>query len=97
MNLDDPRMEAVECGIARVGYEHGKTGIEIAEQWIVAHLDALLAVTDGRAKNPMAFPGFGEGTPEETARRIVARLIDAGWRPPDTECLGLPAVPDAPA
>lgn len=90
MNLDDPRMEAVDCAIARIGYEHGKTGIQIAEQWIVAHLDALLAVTDGRAKNPMAFPGFGEGTSEETARRIVARLIDAGWRPPDAECLDLP-------
>lgn len=96
MNLDDPRMETVDCAIARVGYEHGKTGIQIAEQWIVAHLDALLAVTDGRTKNPMAFPGFGDGTSEETARRIVARLIDAGWRPPDTECLDLPPMPDPP-
>ncbi len=94
MNPDDPRMQAVDCAIARVGYEHGKTGIEIAEQWIVAHVDALLAVTADRANNPMAFPGFGEGTSEETARRIVARLIDAGWRPPDTECLDLPPVPD---
>lgn len=90
MNADDPRMNDVVCAIARIGYAHGKTGIEIAEQWIVAHLDALLAVTAGRADNPMAFPGFGEGTSEETARRIVARLIDAGWRPPDIECLSLP-------
>lgn len=94
MKPDDPRMANVECVIARSGYEHGKTGIQIAEQWIVAHVDALLAVTAGRAKNPMAFPGFGEGTSEETARRIVARLLDAGWRPPDADCLDLPAGPE---
>lgn len=95
MNPDDSRMQSVECAIARMSYEHGKTGIEIAEQWIVSHIDALLAVTEGRAQNPMAFPGFGDGTSEETARRIVARLIDAGWRPADTECLNLPAIPAA--
>lgn len=95
MDAHDPRMANVDCAIARIGYEHGKTGIEIAEQWIVAHVEALLAVTAGRAENPMAFPGFGEGTSEETARRIVARLVDAGWRPPDTECLDLPEMPEA--
>jgi hypothetical protein len=42
----------------------------------------------------MAFPGYGEGTPGETARRIVARLLDAGWRPPDAECLDLPDIPE---
>ena len=94
MNADDPRMATVECALARLGYEHGKSGIHIAEQWIVAHLDALIAVHDGRAQNPMAFPGFGDGTAAETARRIVARLLDAGWRPPDTECLDLPVVPE---
>ncbi|MGW5711639.1 hypothetical protein [Streptomyces olivaceus] len=93
MKANDPRMQTVECAIARVGYEHGKTGIEIAEQWIVAHVNALLAVTAGRARNPMAFPGFGNGSSEETARRIVARLVDAGWRPPDTDCLDLPDIP----
>ncbi|MFE9391647.1 hypothetical protein [Streptomyces sp. NPDC006784] len=91
MNHDDPRMANVECGIARLGYQHGKTGIEIAEQWIVAHLDALLSVTTGRTADPAAFPDFGDGSKEETARRIVARLLDAGWRPADTECLDLPA------
>ena len=95
MDATDPRMQIVDCAIARVGYEHGRTGIEIAEQWIVAGIDALLAVREGRAKNPMAFPGYGDGTTEEAARRIVARLLDAGWRPPDTECLDLPEIPEA--
>ncbi|MET9222399.1 hypothetical protein ABZX65_27045 [Streptomyces sp. NPDC003300] len=87
-------MATVECAIARINYDAGKTGIEIAQQWIVAHLEAFIAVRDERAKNPMNFPGFGDGTPEETARRVVARLLDAGWRPPDTECLDLPAIPE---
>jgi len=26
--------------------------------------------------------------------RVVARLLDAGWRPPDTECLDLPEIPE---
>jgi hypothetical protein len=91
MDTNDPRMANVDCALARIGYENGRTGIEIAVQWIVAHVDAILAVREGRAKNPMAFPGFGDGTSEETARRIVARLIDAGWRPPDTECLEMSA------
>lgn len=94
MNADDPRMATVECGIARIGYAHGKTGIEIAQQWIVSYVDALVSVRDERAKNPMAFPGYGDATAEETALRIVARLLDAGWRPPDTECLDLPAIPE---
>jgi hypothetical protein len=87
MKADDPRMAAVDCAIARIGYAHGQNGIDVATQWITAHVSAVLAVQKGRAQNPAAFPGFGEGTPEETARRIVARLLDAGWRPPDTECL----------
>ncbi|GHH58158.1 hypothetical protein [Streptomyces candidus] len=93
MDANDPRMAAVECAIARVGYEHGRNGIQIAEQWIHAHVHAVLTVQEGRAANPMAFPGYGDGTAEEAARRIVARLLDAGWRPPDSECLDLPGDP----
>lgn len=96
MKSDDPRMDLVECAIARMGYEHGKNGIEIAEQWVTACVDAVLTVQEWRAKNPMAFPGYGDGTAEEAARRIVARLLDAGWRPPDTECLDLPESPGDP-
>ncbi|MBT2467800.1 hypothetical protein J7E97_07920 [Streptomyces sp. ISL-66] len=87
MKADDPRMAVVACELARLSYEGGGNGLEVAEQWITAHVSAVLAVQKGRAQNPLAFPGFGDGTPEETARRIVARLLDAGWRPPDTECL----------
>lgn len=87
MKADDPRMEAVACDLARISYADGKNGIDVAEQWITAHVSAVLAVQKGRAVDPKAFPGFGDGTPEETARRIIARLLDAGWRPADPECL----------
>lgn len=97
MNADDPRMQLVVCELARMRYEDGENGIEIAEGWIVACVSAVLAVQEGRAKNPMAFPGYGDGTPEETARRTIARLLDAGWRPPDAECLDLQPMPGDPA
>lgn len=95
MDADDPRMDSVECAIARIGYAHGQNGLEIAEQWINNLLDALLEVRAARAKNPEAFPGFGDGTSTETTRRIIARLLDAGWRPADAECLDLPEIPEA--
>ncbi|GGX49259.1 hypothetical protein [Streptomyces noursei] len=95
MDHNDPRMILVDCNIARMRYEVGESGIEIAEGWATAAVYAVLAVQEGRAKDPRAFPGFGDGTPEETARRIIARLLDAGWRPPDAECLDLPEMPEA--
>lgn len=95
MKASDPRMDLVVCEFTRMHYEGGQNGIEIAEGWIVACVSAVLAVQKGRAEDPMAFPGYGDGTPEETARRIIARLLDAGWRPPDAECLDLPEIPEA--
>jgi hypothetical protein len=93
MKSDDPRMVNVICELARMGYAEGKNGIEIAEGWIVPYIEAILSVREHRAKDPAAYPGFGDGSSEETARRIVARLLDAGWRPPDSDCLDLPAIP----
>ena len=95
MKASDPRMDLVVCELARMNYEAGQNGIEIGEQWVTAAVSAVLAVQRGRAENPMAFPGYGDGTAEEAARRIIARLLDAGWRPPDTECLDLPELPEA--
>lgn len=97
MKPDDPRMDAVDCDLARLSYAHGQNGIDVAAQWITAHVSAILAVQKGRAADPMAFPGFGNGTPEETARRIVARLLDAGWRPADPECLTASIEPEGDA
>lgn len=94
MDANDPRMENVVCDLARFNYGLGQNGIDIAVGWATAGVDAVLTVREWRSKNPMAFPDYGTGTAEEAARRIIARLLDAGWRPPDAECLDLPDMPE---
>lgn len=98
MNADDPRMNDVACELARHQYAQGTSGLEIAETIITTRIWSLLHVRTGRATDPAAFPTYGpDDSAECAARRIVANLLDAGWRPPDTECLDLPSVPDAPS
>lgn len=87
-------MELVDCVVAQSMYEDGRSGIDVAEMWISSVVAALIEVQNARAVNPAAHPQFGpEATPHVAARRIIARLLDAGWRPPDSECLDLPEVP----
>jgi len=91
MNTDDPRLANVDSGLALTGYQLGQTGIEIAETIVTTRIWALLHVRAGRLVDPASFPTYGPDASEEcAARRIVADLLDAGWRPPDTECLDLP-------
>lgn len=91
MKPDDPRMAAVECVLARHRYAKGDDGLKIAEAIVTTRIWALLEVRAGRATNPGAFPAYGpDDSAECAARRIVACLLDAGWRPPDTECLDAP-------
>lgn len=91
MTPDDPRMRNVDDGLAQFGYSIGQDGLKIAEDAIAAEIFAYVSVRDGRAQDPRTFPGYPQdATPNTTARSIVARLLDAGWRPPDTECLDLP-------
>lgn len=92
MTTSNDPMANVECPIARDGYTRGHNGIEIAELWIAATIDAALTVRQARTEDPTAFPDYGDATPEETARRAVARLLDSGWRPPDGECLDVSAL-----
>jgi len=93
MNRDDPRMTTVECGLTRYEYGLGRNGLQIAEGTITTSIEVLIDVLNARAKDPNTFPCCGEASPQDTARRILGRLLDAGWRPPDTECLDLPEVP----
>ena len=96
MTADDPRLADVDCELARHQYAHGVTGIEIAETIATTQIWALLNVLAGRAQNPDAFPTYGPDATEEcAARRIIANLLDAGWRPPDADYLNV-AIPDAP-
>lgn len=83
-------MTEIDSALARDAYARGLDGLAIAETLIKIHISAVTAVHQARATNPTAFPTYGDATPEETARRILADLLDAGWRPPDLECLTLP-------
>jgi hypothetical protein len=94
MNHDDPRMTTVECGLTRYEYGLGRNGLQIAEGAVTASIEVLIDVLVARAHDPTTYPCYGEASPQDTARRIVARLLDAGWRPPDAECLDLPNVPE---
>lgn len=81
-------MDRVDCALAKTFYQEGRDGLDIAEMWITSVIGALIEVQNARAVRPDACPQFGpEATPHVAARRIIARLLDAGWRPPDTECL----------
>ncbi|WP_328632056.1 hypothetical protein [Streptomyces sp. NBC_00356] len=89
-------MDRVVCVVAQSMYDEGRTGLDVAEMWVSAIVSALIEVQRARAASPGACPQFGpEATPHVAARRIVARLLDAGWRPPDSECLDLPELPEA--
>lgn len=89
-------MDRVVCAVAKTFYAEGRSGLDVAEMWISSIVAALIEVQNARAVDPGACPQFGpEATPHVAARRIIARLLDAGWRPPDTECLDLPEIPGA--
>ena len=84
--------------MAKVFYREGRDGLDIAEMWITSVVAALIEVQNARATNPAAHPMFGpEATPHVAARRIIARLLDAGWRPADPECLDRPVRPEGEA
>ncbi|MDI9885949.1 hypothetical protein QMZ92_16570 [Streptomyces sp. HNM0645] len=90
-------MDRVVCVVAQSMYDEGRTGLDVAEMWISSIVGALIEVQNARVLHPGACPQFGpEATPHVAARRIVARLLDAGWRPPDADCLDLPEIPEAP-
>ncbi|AJT67422.1 hypothetical protein T261_5806 [Streptomyces lydicus] len=62
----------------------GQDAITVATEWAEAEIGVSLTVFEARVHNPRAFPYYGAPpSAETTARRIVGRLLDAGWRPPD--------------
>lgn len=83
-------MDRVVCIVAQGMYADGSTGLDIAEMWISTIVSALVQVQEARRDDPAAVPTWGpEATPHVAARRIIARLLDAGWRPADADCLNL--------
>jgi hypothetical protein len=67
---------------AASAYANGKDAIDVAVERVAMMLDVRDEVVKGREKDPDSFPIFGSIDRPVIARRIVASLLNAGWRPP---------------
>ena len=67
--------------IYRIRYESGMDPIEVAVDTVVTELEIRKAVILGEIKHGHAATLLDQGD-EPFARRIVARLLNAGWTPP---------------
>lgn len=69
-------------------YSDGTDPIDWAVQLAATMLDVAQDVIEARTNgSPYQFPSWGEVTVDAVARRIVARLLDAGWTPPAQESI----------
>jgi hypothetical protein len=80
-------------GLSAWAYEQGTDPLDWAIKTVDTQIDVWMIVCAGRAQNPALFPGFHPDlSVEALARRIVGRLMDAGWRVPGST--GTPATPE---
>jgi len=70
--------------LAISSYAHGKSVTETAVDRVQVLLKAWQQVTEARRTDPTAFPGgaWADTGKEALARRVLATLLDAGWKPP---------------
>lgn len=76
---------------ARSMYADGFDGIQVAEVIIATNIAALIWVQNGRLNDPASYPNYpAEALPHTAARMITSQLLNAGWRPPDSDSLCAP-------
>jgi hypothetical protein len=68
--------------LAAAAYAEGADPIDEAVQRIATMIEVRDEVLRGRKENPASFPGFGSTDKDVIGRRVVASLLNAGWRPP---------------
>lgn len=75
--------------ISRIRYQEGIDPIEHAAQLIAIDLEVrdLVAAKQVHPRTPIALLDQSD---DAYARRIIARLLDAGWSPPDVSALRRP-------
>lgn len=71
--------------LAAAAYSNGQDAIDVAVGRVATLIEVRDEVVRGRQENPRNFPGFGPTDKDVIGRRVVASLLDAGWRPPPDE------------
>lgn len=82
--MDDQVAEDIDA-LAAAAYAHGQDSIDVAVGRVATLIEVRDEVMRGRQEEPRSFPGFGPTDKDVIGRRVVASLLDAGWRPPDDE------------
>lgn len=76
-------MTSIDSAIAASAYADGMDPIEWAVQIAAAHIETRDLVWMAREDDPTAYPTYvGEPTSDAAARRIIASILNAGWKPP---------------
>lgn len=74
----------VDDGLSLWAYANGEDPLDHAVSRAAIEIEVAGEVTAARRHDPRTFPAYGATpTPETTARKIIARLLDAGWKPPN--------------
>lgn len=68
--------------LASAEYADGQDPIDVAVGRVAMMIEIRDDVVKGRQENPRSFPMFGSTDKTVIGRRIVASLLNAGWRPP---------------
>ncbi len=68
--------------LAVAAYAHGQDPIHVAVARVATLIEVRDEVLRGRQERPGSFPGFGPTDKDVIGRRVVASLLDAGWRLP---------------
>jgi len=68
--------------LAAAAYAHGEDPIDEAVKRVTTLIEVRDEVLKGRKNNPASFPSFGSTDIHVIGRRVVAALLNAGWRLP---------------
>ncbi len=79
--LDKSMADDIDA-LAAASYEGGKDVIDVAVERITVLIEVRDTVIEHRRTTPQGSPTFGPTDPSVIGRRLVAALLDAGWRPP---------------
>src|SRR4051794_13245746 len=80
-----PSMAEDIDALAAAAYAHGQDAIDVAVERVAEMIEVRGTVMKSREESPGTFPVFGSTDTTAIGRRVVASLLNAGWRPPTDE------------